>query len=892
MANLASNLPVLNIPFVDANNNLSVPWLMFLVQMYQRTGGDQTPPLNLTQVQQTYLNSVNILSSNGFAGSIAYTTNTANVTLSTTVTGIVKGDGTALSAATSGTDYSLPVLVSSANGFAGTVVNGTSNATVTMKTTITGLLKGNGTAISAAISGTDYAPATSGTSILYGNGAGGFSNVTIGSGLSFTGGTLSATGSGGTITSVTGTAPISSSGGTTPNISITQSSATTSGYLSSTDWNTFNNKQPSGTYVTSVTATSPVLSSGGTTPNISMGAASSSTNGYLTSTDWTTFNNKGSGSVTSVALSLPSIFSVTGSPVTTSGTLTGTLTTQTANTVFAGPSTGSVANPTFRALVSADIPSLNYVTSVSGTSPISVTSGYTPTVSISQAGTSSNGYLSSTDWNTFNNKGSGTVTSITSSTLTIGGTSAIPTVNLTSGIVTAGTTGSSTLIPVITVDTYGRVTNVTTASNPQGTVTSVSGTGSVNGITLTGTVTSSGSLTLGGTLSGIANSQLTNSTISGISLGSNLASLTIGTGLSGTSYNGSTATTIAIANSGVTSGTYGSASVVPVITVNSQGQITSISTQATNAPSYQGTWNASTNTPTLTSSVGTAGYYYVVSVAGNTTLNGVSGWNVGDWAIFENSVWQKIPGSTSESFTNLTTTNLAVTGLTGYMYANNTTSNVTASTTIPTTALSGTITNAQLANSTISGVSLGSNLFSLTAGTGVSFSSGTTYNGSAAITINATGTGGTVTSVAATVPSFLSISGSPITTSGTLAISYSGTALPAVNGGTAQTSYTTGDILYASASNTLSKLAVGTTGYTLTVASGVPTWKPPYVRTSFTATASQTTFTANYNVGYVQVFVNGVLLNGADYTATNGTSVVLGVGCNAGDIVETIAYNV
>jgi|APCry1669189534_1035231.scaffolds.fasta_scaffold02837_7 hypothetical protein len=86
----------------------------------------------------------------------------------------------------------------------------------------------------------------------------------------------------------------------------------------------------------------------------------------------------------------------------------------------------------------------------------------------------------------------------------------------------------------------------------------------------------------------------------------------------------------------------------------------------------------------------------------------------------------------------------------------------------------------------------------------------------------------------------------------------------------------------------------GTLGYSLiSQGTGVaPVWKPPYVRTSFTATASQTTFTANYNVGYVQVFVNGVLLNGTDYTATNGTSVVLGVGCNAGDIVETIAYNV
>jgi hypothetical protein len=76
--------------------------------------------------------------------------------------------------------------------------------------------------------------------------------------------------------------------------------ATTSvnGYLTSTDWTTFNNKG-SGT-VTSVTGTAPVVSSGGATPAISMAAATTSVNGYLTSTDWTTFNNKGSGSVTSV----------------------------------------------------------------------------------------------------------------------------------------------------------------------------------------------------------------------------------------------------------------------------------------------------------------------------------------------------------------------------------------------------------------------------------------------------------------------------------------------------------------------------------------------------------------------------------------------------------------
>jgi hypothetical protein len=280
------------------------------------------------------------------------------------------------------------------------------------------------------------APATSGTSILYGNGSGGFSNVTIGTGVSFAGGTLSATGSGGTVTSVTGTAPIASTGGATPDISIsqaststngylsstdwntfnnkgsgtvtavsvvsangfagtssggatpaitlttsisgmlygngtalaaatisaplaysagtlsiTQSGSSTNGYLSSTDWNTFNNKQPAGTYVTSVTGTAPVVSSGGTTPAISMAAANGSTNGYLTSTDWTTFNNKGSGTVTSVA-------------ALTLGT-TGT------------DLSSTVANGTTTPVITLNVPT---------------------------ASATNRGALSSTDWSTFNNK--------------------------------------------------------------------------------------------------------------------------------------------------------------------------------------------------------------------------------------------------------------------------------------------------------------------------------------------------------------------------------------------------------------------------------------------------------------------------------------------------------
>ena len=61
--------------------------------------------------------------------------------------------------------------------------------------------------------------------------------------------------------------------------------------------------------------------------------------------------------------------------------------------------------------------------------------------------------------------------------------------------------------------------------------------------------------------------------------------------------------------------------------------------------SFQGTWNASTNTPALASSIGTNGYYYVVSVAGSTNLNGVTDWAVGDWAIYNGTAWQKIDNS-------------------------------------------------------------------------------------------------------------------------------------------------------------------------------------------------------------------------------------------------------
>lgn len=94
-----------------------------------------------------------------------------------------------------------------------------------------------------------------------------------------------------------------------------------------------------------------------------------------------------------------------------------------------------------------------------------------------------------------------------------------------------------------------------------------------------------------------------------------------------------------------------------------------------------------------------------------------------------------------------------------------------------------TYTNGQLLIGNTTGGTLAK--ATLTAGSGI-----TITNGSGAITVTATGSG-TVTSVAATVPSFLSVTGSPITTSGTIAISYSGLALPIANGGTGATTAAT-----------------------------------------------------------------------------------------------------
>ena len=116
--------------------------------------------------------------------------------------------------------------------------------------------------------------------------------------------------------------------------------------------------------VTAVTSVSPIsVINSTTTPQVSIALAKSDTDGYLRWEDWNTFNNK-------------------------------------QNALVSGTNIKTVNSTT---LLGAGDVSVG-VTSVTGSSPISSTGGATPDISMSAASTSTNGYLSSTDWNTFNNK--------------------------------------------------------------------------------------------------------------------------------------------------------------------------------------------------------------------------------------------------------------------------------------------------------------------------------------------------------------------------------------------------------------------------------------------------------------------------------------------------------
>ena len=244
------------------------------------------------------------------------------------------------------------------------------------------------------------------------------------------------------------------------------------------------------------------------------------------------------GTVTSVAMSVPSFLSVAGSPITGPGTLAVTLS-GTALPVANG-ATGGTSQATARSGIGAGT-----VNSVAGTGTVNgltLTGTVTTSGSLTLGGTLSGVSLTTQVSGTLRiaNGGTGS-TSTTYCSLSTNVTGTLPVANGGTGVATTPTNGQLLIgngtnysVATITAGSGVTVTNsaggiTIAATGSGGTVTSVAGTGTVNGLTLTGTVTASGSLTLGGTLSGVS---LTSAVTGTLPIGNG------GTGITSTPTNG------------------------------------------------------------------------------------------------------------------------------------------------------------------------------------------------------------------------------------------------------------------------------------------------------------------------------------------------------------------
>ena len=296
--------------------------------------------------------------------------------------------------------------------------------------------------------------------------------------------------------------------------------------------------------------------------------------------------------------------------------------------------------------------------------------------------------------------------------------------------------------------------------------------------------------------------------------------------------------------------------------------------------SYQGTWNASANTPTLASGVGINGYYYIVATAGSTSLDGITDWQIGDWLMFNGTVWQKIDQSNLVTSVNgqtgavsLTTTNINE-GTNQYYLDSRARSAISAGTGISYSSSTGVVTNSAPDQTVV-----------LTGGTGISTSgtypSFTITNSAPDQAVALTGAG--TTSISGTYPNFTITSndqyvGTVTSVTGTSPVASSGGATPAIS---LASGY--GDTQNPYASKTANFVLAAPNG-----SAGVPTFRAvvaadiPTLNQNTTGTASNVTGTvaiANGGTGETtrQAAIDALAgaVTSGQYLRGNGADVVM-----------------